>query len=558
MIKQRDSNNSLKEDKYKILSYSILLGNTDNIDNDKKELEETARYLEQVNETAYEEILASYDYTTTTLEEEKSRLEDLINFINERVKERDKFNDTYFQVMHSYIDDLMPIKDSDSLDYYKNRLKNITEYLANVEEINLLNDELTSLNDELKSKKENESNSKIVNKKLESSLLEEFTKVIADDEYYTKLNYVDIDSELINLENNIIEKKNTLDTFVSSYEALEKSGISGSEREEYRSYVRDVENDYYVDAEKKYLLNIYKLILNTETDYDSIYNKREKINKILEDREELRKKLHISKEDNLIDFITVHNEQFAIIKSQKYVLEDINRLTLEISKLKNKLEVLNTRNDRKEIVDILDEYKVVDLKTIDSNDEKSLVETIYEPNMVVSVDDSSQMNLDEVLKTAKVVMKKVVMAIEPKKFTRKKTAKELQNNGKPVEEKREELNILDKPFKEEDKPLVENDNTFIDVSDPFVQEKMENVVFDNVDPFLDDNNIVHEEETLSNMPIIDNIGSVRPTTKLKEIEKINEENTNIVLPTMGLTDNQENNINLSSENYLGNNETASD
>lgn len=547
MIKQRDSNNSLKEKKYKILSYSILLGNTDDLDNDKKELEETARYLEEINEASYEEILASKEYTTTTLEEEKNRLEDLISFINDRIKERDKFNDTYFQVMHTYMEDLPSIKESESLEYYKQRLKNISEYLANIEEINFTLDELNTLNSDLKAKQENESNSKLVNKKLEASLLEEFTKVIADNEYYSNLNYVDIDPELISLENSIIEKKNTLDTFISSYEALEKSGISGSEREEYKSYVVEVENDYYVDAEKKYLLNIYKLVLDTETEYDSIYDKREKIIKILDDRSDLRNRLHISKEDNLISFIEVSNEQFAIIKSQKYVLEEIDRLKLEISKLENKLEVLRNRNERKEIVDILNEFRVVEVKNVNDNVkyDEVLVNKVSAPNVILEIKDSSKLNMDEVLNTAKVVMKKVVMAIEPKKFTRKKTAKELQENIN-----KQEI-VLDENKVNEGKV----DNTFIEINDPFIQEDKD-LIFDNVDPFLDDNNITNEEETLSNMPKIDNIGSVRPTTKLKEIEKLNDENIDIVLPTMGLVDNPSNDLPIESNNYLNSDGTA--
>lgn len=541
MIKQRDSNNSLKEKKYKILSYSILLGNTDNIEEDKKELEETAKYLEDINESSYEEVLASKEYTTTTLEEEKGRLEDLINFISNRIKERDKFNDTYFQVMHSYLDGLDPIKDSESLDYYKQRLKNITEYLANTEEIDLVHDELDSLKRELKEKKESEENSKLINSKLESSLLEEFTKVICDDEYYTNLNYIDIDGELINLENIIIEKKNTLDTFVSSYEALEKSGISGSERDEYKSYVTDVENDYYVDAEKKYLLNIYKLTLDTETDYDNIYIKREKISKIIDEREELRHRLNIVSDDKLASFIDVNNEQFAIIKSQKYVLEDINRLMLEIGKLENKLDVLKARNERKEILDILSEYQVINMNDgiIVQDDDKE-----YDPNMIVSLDNPDKINMDEAKNMAKVVMKKVVMAIEPKKFTRKKTAKELQETKK--EESNKEI------VKDLEEKTINGDDTFT-ISDPFLDD---NVVFDNVDPFLDDDNLSKEEEMLSNMPKIENIGSVMPTTKLKEIEKISEENNDIVLPTMGLTNNQGNDFPIEANNYLNNEETT--
>jgi len=554
MIKQIDSNNSLNEKKYKILSYSVLLGNTSDIEKDKAELEKTARYLDGINEASYEEILASKEYTTTTIEEEKSRLEDIIDFISDRIRERDRFNDSYFKVMHSYIDDLPDIKDNDSLDYYKDRLKNISEYLANSEEISLSSEQLTNLRQELRTKQDNEENSKNVNKKMESLLLEEFTKVICDNEYYTKLNYVDIDGELVTLENEIIEKKSTLDTFVSSFEVLEQSGISGGERDEYNSYVSDVKNDYYVSAEKKYMLNLYKLVLNLDNDYDGICAKREKIVEILEDRDDLRSRLDIANEDPLIDFIHLNNEQYAVIKSQKYVIEDINRLKLEISKLENKLDTLKTRNQRKEILDILAEFKVSDgdNETL----EKEINDEVKAPNVVVNVSSPDKIDLKEALDIANVVMKKVVLATQPKKFTRKKTAKELQEVNTEKEEKVIDGNAnvsidLNIDVSVEPEKKEEEKDTFVTEDNPFV-EKNEGQIFEDMDPFLDDNNLEENVETLSNMPIVDNIGSVKPTTKLSKIEKLNDDNMDVVLPTMGLTDNADNEVSIKSSDYVEN------
>ena len=64
------------------------------------------------------------------------------------------------------------------------------------------------------------------------------------------------------------------------------------------------------------------------------------------------------------------------------------------------------------------------------------------------------MNLDEVIVVANLVMKKVVMALEPKKFTRKKTSKELDKK----EEKKEEVFKEELPFEENNKEESKEDN----------------------------------------------------------------------------------------------------
>ena len=87
------------------------------------------------------------------------------------------------------------------------------------------------------------------------ALIEEFNKYISRNSFYSELNYTDIDSELSKLDESILEKKNVLDTFMSSYKALINAGISGAEREEYASYVTDAKLSYYEDIEK--MINLY-------------------------------------------------------------------------------------------------------------------------------------------------------------------------------------------------------------------------------------------------------------------------------------------------------------
>lgn len=81
-------------------------------------------------------------------------------------------------------------------------------------------------------------------------------------------------------------------------------------------------------------------------------------------------------------------------------------------------------------------------------------------------------------------------------------------------------------------------------------------LFSQTDPFLDDNifeiesSNSNKEEISSNMPKIGNIGTVRPNSMLAKINDAVEENNDIILPTMGLANNDKTNVPIVSENYI--------
>ena len=98
MIRQSLAFDDILEKKFKILRTSIMLGNLRNREETLSEYEETAREIDKIKKNVYEELLASKMYTTVTLEEEESRLKDLIAFIENRVKERNDLVDDYIKI----------------------------------------------------------------------------------------------------------------------------------------------------------------------------------------------------------------------------------------------------------------------------------------------------------------------------------------------------------------------------------------------------------------------------------------------------------------------------
>lgn len=584
MIKQSigDSDSILLK-KFKLLRTSIMLGNYRNRESIMKEYEETAREIDKINKNVYEELLASKMYTTTSLEEEQTRLKELIDFIEKRIKERNDFIDDYIKITSNFLDGLDKVSLEDELPDYKNRVGNIDEYLSNVARIKEIDDELKKLRDELKEKYDNKANNEIINSKLEEELIEEFNKIIARDEYYSGLNYTDIDEEIGKIDLLLKDKKEVMDTFTSSYQALASVGISGAEREEYLSYVQDSRLDYYQEKEKKYILEIYKAVLDKKSDYDKLYEKRLYIDGIINDREECRRELEINSRDMIEYFVDLCREQFSIIKSQKFNIESIDKIILEIANKEEELEKLEHANQRDEIVSLLEEFSVdnyvapkiempKEREVVIEND--SIDNTPKPANMVIKVTEPVNINVKNAADTAKLVMKKVVIVLEPKKFNGKKN--KLKEAEKELEEaKKKELENKElekeKAIKDTDVSL-DSDNLFSDNSlnidnsneeiviptEIKIEEPKEETInlFKETDPFLDDNqfeiNSGNEiDDNLGiDMPVIKNIGTVKPNNVLSKIENVTNENDDIILPTMGLSNSEKEGVPIVSENYI--------
>lgn len=549
MIRGSSAFNDILEKKYKILRTSLILGNSKNRDDLLLQFEDTARRVDDIRNDEYLEVLASKKYPTKSLKEEEDRLKDLIDFIKKRIYDRKCFLEDYKQITLYNLDGLEDISEEIDLPEYENRLNVINEYLANVDKIEEINKRIGECKDELDEKYRTNSDNQALNIQYEDNLLDEFNKVILDDEFYSQLDYTDIDKYLEDLDISCKDKKVTFDTFVASYDALNNSGISEDEKNEYRSYVEDAKLDYYNDVEKAYVLKLYKLVLDKKTEYEDIFNKRENITDLLNERLILRNNLDISTFDSLSGFYDMVCDQFGVIKSQKYTIEAIDNLILSLDNYEKEIKSLTNRNNEEEILNVVSDY--IFNVDIDSKEEvmKDTIEEEIElekeeiheeethlDNEVVSVEEAIDFDTDIVSSQAIDVMKRVVEALDIDKdniITVENDKDDIFLDDKSTEEEDEKKNILTKEV-----PMTEED------------------IFKDIDPFLDDNMFEKKEDssylndtTGLEMPDIDKIGSVKPTSTLSKIENITKDNSNLVLPTLGLINNTKE-VSLVSDNYL--------
>ena len=363
------SSNKIKENKYKILRMSLLLGRGENPEETLTNFEEAARDIDAMNDETYIKDLEGKFYDTLTLEEEEKKLAVLVDYIGGRVEQRISLLNDFSNVTGYDLSNLPPIKYYDKLDDYKERLKYIREYLTNITEIEKLNEVIEKSEKDLKEAYLNRATAEDYNARNEEILLNKFENLLKS----TNLKDIDknnIEDKLSSVLVVVEDSKKSLDIFNRSFATLSGSGISYEEEQEYKSYVENAKDAYYANKEQEYLLRLYVYLLKIETTYSSILEKRENINAILQERIQLRRDLEVKDNDILGNLYDLLDRQFEDIVHQKDNIELIERLTKEIENAKNSLNELELDNQKVEILALLREFCLIDTYSDTYHDKK--------------------------------------------------------------------------------------------------------------------------------------------------------------------------------------------
>ncbi len=403
------SSNKIKENKYKILRMSLLLGRGENQEETLTNFEEAARDIDTMNDEIYLNDLEGKFYDTLTLEEEEKKLSVLVDYIGGRVEQRISLLSDFSNVTGYDLTNLPPIKYYDKLDGYKERLKYIREYLSNIEGIKNLDKEINDAEKKLKEAYLNKATAEDYNSRNEEILLNKFENLFKS----TALK--DITEENVNekveeASSLTEESKKSLDIFNKSFATLTGSGISYEEEEEYKSYVENAKEVYYMNKEQEYILKIYQYLLRSQIEYNTILEKREAINQLLYERMELRKDLKVKEPDALNNLYDLLERQFEDIKHQKDNIELIDSLTENIKKYKEALNELEVDNQKVEILALLREFCLIDTYNEDVSKKEEQPQQISTPEESIT---SSETSLNSEALDKKEEMPKEVEVKEP-------------------------------------------------------------------------------------------------------------------------------------------------
>ncbi len=372
-------------DLYKILRMSILLSQNDVDEETLKKFQDASSNIDEILDKDYEKKLETLFYKTNTLEEEEDRLKKLVTLVKNRVEQRKSLIDDYQTITFKRFPDLGYINKSGELDLYETRLNTIKSYLDNSRLIKLNEIELSDLRDKLVKEHDKKQENEVRNSRLETSLYNEFMNVLSDDAIYSTKDFSDIDNEILELQSKIQEAKDQKDTFVTAFDNLKSSGITGELEIEYSSYVENSKKNYYLLKEEEYILKLYKLISDKKSDYGNLFVKREDIKDLLQERTLLRTELDIKEKDLLLPVSNLLLEQRQDIIAEKENIDNINNLTERIKLKESRLEELNKEIGKPEILSILKEFSLID--TYDHNE---LVDDKYDDNLDFELEEEKE------------------------------------------------------------------------------------------------------------------------------------------------------------------------
>lgn len=357
----------VKLDLYKILRMSVLLSQDEVDELTLSKFKDASINLDKMYTEDYEEKLESMFYSTSTLEEEVERLRKLVDFVKDRIEQRKSLQSDYKNVTGNELNDLEYIEKASELDLYEKRLNLIKSYLDNSKTIEVNKKELTYLESELANEFDRKKSNEEKNVNLEDKLYTDYINILYEMDLQSLTKVEDIDEELNKIAKEISEAKDQKDTFVTAFDNLKASGISGDLELEYASYVENSKRNYYYVKEKEILLELYELIEKKEKEYSNLFTKRTNVKTLLKERLTLRKEMNIKEKDLLLPIYDLVEEQSHEIEEEKSNTDNINVLTERIKLKENRLEELNKEVKKPEVLSLLKEFHLID--TYDHDDE---------------------------------------------------------------------------------------------------------------------------------------------------------------------------------------------
>lgn len=325
--------------------------------------EKYSKKIDSIYNSKFEKEIKPLIVPAVTIEKEEERLGKLISLLKSRLEKREELENRFYLTTGRYIKGLQLVVSESEFEDKKNRLETITKYLDTRNEINTVNESISELKDKLSDEVAKQDEYIKKNKIMEDELYNSFKDTISDDDYLSKINEDDIDTEIAVVIDKVKDNKETLDVTKDSVNSLMISG----DNDDYASYIEDAERSYFTWKNRELLLKVYSLVIKFEDNYNDLFEKRDKINKIIRNRRSIKDNLTIEVTDNFSSFEDVLKEQLDVLKNEKEVLENVSNYTNRISFKEERLSELEEANNSVEILSILREYGLID--TYDNKEE---------------------------------------------------------------------------------------------------------------------------------------------------------------------------------------------
>ncbi len=548
---------------YQVLKDRLRLG-IDLSDKDKiiAQFEEITKNIDEQAQEEYNSKLDDLFETVTTLEEEKERLAKLIRFINDRIQAREKILVNYKEATGKDLIGLRPINYALEVKSYQERLENIEKYLDNTKRIAETESDIKVITEDLERERETKQQNELKNQRLEDELKNAFLESISGIEVVNEIREIklisyleslnlssDISDELFKLSEKIKKLENDYNVYELSFLTLKRVGALDNEQELIGG-LQTIGEELYFHKEQEYMLNLYKLISNKESEYSGIFEKREAMDAIFKERNILRNKLTINSIDVLEPFRILLQNQMVEIVNQRQNVEIIDRLVEKKMMKEEKLSRLKEDNSRVEILSLLREFCLIPMVEEEKTEvpvEKFTINDLAANIPSNQIKDIEPGILDNLIEKKAINVMQVVgdkLGVGPKK--------EVPEPNKYIPDTSSmtfNLPDVDLPVREETiAPLNNNLEVSTDKPDPLLVLPTENVVKEEVvnnkegvvnnSAFLDAIKEFKEEIT-NNENAFPNLDKKEPENNIMPETSFWQSNLNYDIPEAGLDNSME-------------------
>jgi len=451
------------------------------------------KIIELTNEIYEEEYQELVNKECGLIEEEQSRLNTLIELINQRLSYVEKRCNSHYQLTGESID-ATDVLGASTLDNLEDRIKIIDKYSKNIKFEKELQIEVESLTNKITLASEKIEINKSLNEELEKKLCD----LLSDS--FEKLGMYDLFENKEEIEYAYYETEKSLTLAELNLETAKTSPINMLN--ECEQMLNEVKKDYTKYKEKINIIRLMEIFNKEVSDYEELLNKRKEINELL----------RYIKDESFLEMVTeTITKQYNTILMEQ---QDVNTYNDLIDEKERKLEALNEiteENNSERFQSVLEEL----IKNENARKAKIL-------------EEQKRIEEEEKERKLEIERKKREEILKRQKIIEEARKKEMEKRTKQLLEQQQKSVLKDKGMSFENIKVLSNDNVYEEkgINDLKKEIKIENIPVEEPkeETVIFKNKIDIEKELFDEF---NNVNEVEVNTEEPNLENLEQENSQL-------------------------------
>ena len=295
------------------------------------------KIIELTNEVYEEEYYSLANKECGLLDEEQTRLDMLVDLINQRLSYVEKRCNNHYQLTGESID-INDVLGASTLDSLEERIKIIDKYSKNIKLEKELKEEVESLTNKITLASEKIEINKSLNEELEKSFCDVLSKGLEKCDYYDLFEIKD------EIEYAYYETEKSLTLAELNLETAKTSPVNVLS--ECQQMLNDVKKDYIKYKEKLSVLKLMDVFNREVNTYEELLDKRKEVNELFR---------HIKNEEFLDFVMSTVTKQYNTILMEQQDVNTYNDLTIEKDRKLEALAEINEENNSEKFQEVLEQ-----------------------------------------------------------------------------------------------------------------------------------------------------------------------------------------------------------